>query len=265
MGEVTSLLTPDQTALAGLLVMRLTGLLWTAPLFSAQTVNTRIKVVLLALLTFLMWPAAASAASPGLEFNAATLTAELAVGMTLGLGAAIFIGAAEAAGDMVAVQMGLSGANVLDPMSRTQLPVVGQFMGLFALALILSVGGHVVILGALARSLEIVPPGGAIETAAGIRTMIDLGTSLFVMGLRFAAPMIAAMLIANAALGVLARTTPQMNVLMVAFPVQIAVGLFMLAATLPMVASFFSGFDGMYRGVADDLLGSLAPTTGGVR
>ena len=53
------------------------------------------------------------------------------LGMALGLGAAVFVGAAESTGDMLAVQMGLSGANVLNPISGTSMPILGQFLGLF--------------------------------------------------------------------------------------------------------------------------------------
>lgn len=257
-----TLFTPEQTTVAGLLVFRLTGLVWTAPLFSARTLAARVKVALTGLLAILLYPAAIAAAPAGIEFSAQTVVAELVVGITLGIGAAIFVGAAEAAGDMVAVQMGLSGANVLDPNSATQMPVLGQFMGLFVLALILGVGGHIVILEALAASLERVPSGSVVGLNAGVEAVLALGANLFALGVRFAAPMVAALLISNVALGVMARTTPQLNVLMVAFPIQIAVGLFMLAVTLPMLAGFFSGFNGVYEGVAVDLLGTLAGSNG---
>lgn len=260
-----SLFSPDQTAVAALLAFRLTGLLWTAPLFSAAMIPQQVKVVLLALLTILLFPVAGTFATPGLEVTALTLIGELTVGIMLGLGAAIFTAAAEAAGDLVAIQMGLSGASVMNPTSRQQLPVLGQFMGLFVLTLILSVGGHLVVLGALTRSLEIAPLGSPLEMAAGADAIVMLGGMLFTLGVQFAAPMIGANLIANAALGITARTVPQLNVLMVAFPVQIAVGLFTLAATLPMIAQFFTGFNGMYESVAADLLQSLVPAEGGVR
>jgi len=196
--------------------------------------------------------------------NPASIVAELTVGIILGLGAGIFIASAESAGDAVAVQMGLSGANVLNPVSSTQLPIVGQLLGLFVLTLILSVGGHILILGALARSLEVAPTGAPMAAAAGARAFVGLGSELFVLGLRFAAPAMAAMMIGNAALGVIARTVPQLNVLMAAFPVQIAIGLFTLAATLPLIARFISDFEGHYGEVVSPLLRSLTPIPGGV-
>jgi len=188
----------------------------------------------------------------------ATVVAELCVGLTLGLGAAIFVGAAEAAGDMLAVQMGLSGANVVDPSSQTQLPVLGHLLGLFVTALILATGGHLVILATLHRSLELVPLGQPIDAAGGALVVVGLGGKLLVMGLQFAAPVMGAMVMGNAALGILARTVPQLNVLMVAFPMQIALGLFVLAAALPLMATMFSAWPDQYGGVASTLLQTFA-------
>jgi flagellar biosynthetic protein FliR len=192
-----------------------------------------------------------------------TILTEASVGILLGLGAAVFVAAAEAAGDTLAVQMGLSGANVLDPLSETQMPVLGQLMGLFVLAMIVSVGGHVVILEALVASLHAVPVGSGFDAAGYLGGAVGLGSLLFLLGLRFAAPVVAAMMIGNAALGVLARTVPQLNVLMVAFPLQIAIGLFTLSVSLPLVATFFSSWPVTYVDVVSELLQGLAPAGGG--
>ena len=188
---------------------------------------------------------------------------ELVVGLTLGLGAAIFVAAAEAAGDMLAVQMGLSGANVVDPMSRTRLPILGHFLGLFALTLILATGGHLIILETLAVSFDIVPVGSTMDFTADTFRVTRLGGHLLWLGLKFAAPVVAAMMVGNVALGILARTVPQLNVLMVAFPVQIALGLFVLAGTLPMIAAAFAGWGDQYTELTGDLLHGLAGAAGG--
>lgn len=252
--------TPGAAAVAGLLAMRLTGLLWVAPLFSGRAIPGSVRTALLVCLSFLLWPAASAA--PGAEaarVTGVTVLAELGVGMALGLGAAIFVGAAEAAGDTLAVQMGLSGANVVDPMSQTQLPVLGQLLGLFATALILATGGHLVILGALHRSLEILPPGRPLDVGEGMLAVAALGGTLLELGLRLAAPVVGAMMVGNVALGILARTVPQLNILMVAFPVQIALGLFVLAATLPVMATAFADWPADYGAVVGGLLDALAP------
>lgn len=253
----------EQMGLAALVGMRVTGVVWTAPMFSARTIPFTLKTAVLVLLTVVMMPAAMAGAPGGAVVNPVTVIGELVVGMILGLSAGIFIGAAESAGDMMAVQMGLSGANVLDPLSATHMPIMGQFMGLFALTIILAAGGHTVILESLAGSLQAAPPGAPLDLTAGARAFVELGATLFLLGLRFAAPVVAAMMVGNAVLGILARTVPQMNVLMMSFPLQIAIGLFTLAAAVPLMAQFLGGFDTQYEEVVTPLIQTLAPAPGG--
>jgi flagellar biosynthetic protein FliR len=89
--------------------------------------------------------------------------------------------------------------------------------------------------------------------------VIRLGSTLLALGLRFAAPVVAAVLLANVALGVLSRAVPQLNVLMVAFPVQIAAGLFVLAASLPLLGAVLSGWPDAYGSLSTELIEGLAP------
>ncbi|MEQ8329968.1 MAG: flagellar biosynthetic protein FliR [Longimicrobiales bacterium] len=272
------LFTPSGRAVAALLMLRISALVWTAPVFSARFVPASVKVAVTLVMVALLLPVAGSlaelraaeavaagvpAADALVTITVSAVVAEVLIGIVLGLGAAIFVAAAESAGDMLAVQMGLSGANVLDPMSETQLPVLGQFLGLFVTTLILSVGGHLFILGALATSLEVLPAGAPADLAQGPASVIRLGGLLLSMGMRFAAPVVAAMMIGNAALGILARTVPQLNVLTVAFPVQIALGLIVLGATLPFIASAIGGFGEAYTGLSLELMDGFVPRPAG--
>lgn len=249
-------------AVVALLVMRLSGLILVAPILSAQVVPVRIKTAVLLALTLLLWPAAAAHHIPGVTIDPATVLQEALVGLVLGMGAAIFVSAAELAGDMLAIQMGLSGANLVNPLSETQMPVLGQLMGLTVLAFLVSLGGHVLILQSLSLSLEVLPLGTPLPVEGGVAAVVEVGSILFLLGLRFAAPVVGAMMIGNAALGVMARTVPQLNVLMMAFPLQIAVGLFTLAISLPFVATFFSQWPDAHAEVVDGLLRGLVPAAG---
>ncbi|MGI9625692.1 MAG: flagellar biosynthetic protein FliR [Longimicrobiales bacterium] len=247
----------DGALVWSLLLFRCGGLLLIAPAFSAAVVPVRIKTALALLLTLLMYPSAMAARVPGLAFTPGTMVSELLVGFTIGLGAAVFVGAAEAAGDMMAVQMGLSGASIVDPLSRNQVPVLGQLLGLTVLMLILAADGHVYMLEAVHRSFELIPIGGIANVEGTAANAAHIGSSLFRLGLRFAGPVIGALMVGHVALGVLARTVPQMNVLMMAFPLQIAVGLFVLATTLPAVAAVYTTWPDSYGDLLDQLLGRL--------
>jgi len=235
--------------------MRMTGLMLVAPVLSSRAIPMAIRVAMAVVLTVLLLPLAlppAGAVPPAL--SAGTLTGELAVGVLLGLGAALLLGAAEAAGDMMAVQTGLSGANVLAPGSETQLPVLGQLMGLLVLAAIVSTGGHLLLIQVLGASLELAPPGRLPGLMAGVTETISLGSHLLGIGLVLASPVVAVTLVGNVALGILSRAVPQLNVLMVAFPLQIALGLLVLASSTLLLGSILSGWGEGFAGWAFPLL-----------
>jgi flagellar biosynthetic protein FliR len=186
---------------------------------------------------------------------------EALVGFAIGLGVALVVGAAEAAGDLMAIQIGLSGAAIMDPLNNAQTPVLGQFAQLFAITLLLSLDAHLLMLDALAQSVRAVPVGSALDLQAGLGAMVSLLGTLFALGLQFAAPVIAAVLIANVALALLSRAAPQLNVISVAFPIQITIGLVALAASFGLIATFFTGWAGVYDSMLSHVFGAMnAPT-----
>ena len=199
------------------------------------------------MLTVLLQPVALASLHAAPALAASAFASETLIGLAIGLGVAILVGAAETAGDVMAVQMGLSGAALLDPLDTTQAPVLGTFTRLFATTLLLSLNFHYVMFGALADSTERFPVGAPVSLQGGTLAVLQLGSTLFVLGVRFAAPVIVAVMIANVALAVLGRAAPQLNILTVAFPLQITIGLFALLAALPAMARFFAGWTGTYN------------------
>lgn len=239
---------------AVLLAMRVSGLVLVAPVLSSRAVSRQTKIVVICLLTVLLWPAATRAAGSGAALNASTFVTEWMVGLGLGLGAMILVGAAESAGDMLAIQIGLAGGNVINPMSDNPVPVLGQLLGLFAVTMLLTTGGHHMMLDAFAATLDIIPPGSGISLQEGAFAVVDLGSRLFLLGLRVAAPVIGAVMVGNVVLGVLARTVPQLNVLMVAFPVQIGIGLLTIGFSMPLVASLYGEWPLLYEQVVENIV-----------
>jgi flagellar biosynthesis protein FliR len=241
---------------AALLGFRLTGLIWIAPVFSGRPVPARVKAAILVLFVLLLLPVAQSFVQGRPALTPATVMGELVIGLTLGLGAAVLIAAAESAGDILAIQTGLSGASVVDPMNGTQMPTVGQFLGLVALMVFLGLDGHHVVLGALADSLEIVPVGAAIGNGAGIEQVARIGAVLLELGVRIASPVMGSLIMSNVALGVVARTVPQLNVLMLAFPIQIALGLTALGVSLPVMVTTLEQWPDVYDSLVTWILGA---------
>jgi flagellar biosynthetic protein FliR len=219
-----------------------------------------VKTAITVLLTVLLVPLALRSSLVAPRITPETFIAESLIGFGIGLGAALLVGAASLAGDVMGMQIGLSGASAFDPINNASENVLGTFGNLFAVSLMLAVDAHLVMIDAVARSLSFIPVGTGIH-AAGLLTMVKGGSVLFGLGLQFAAPVIAAVLVANTALAILSRAAPQLNLLSVAFPVQIGVGLTALAACVPFVGAFYHGWSGVYNTTLDHVLSAFVRGT----
>ena len=250
------LFAPGSAQTLVLLGMRVGGLVLVAPIFSSKTMPATVRTVIGILLTVLLQPVALSHTTGIPQITPTTFVSETLIGLALGMGAALLVGAASVAGDIMGMQIGLSGAAVLDPMTNTQENALGSFSALFATTLLLAVDAHLVMIDAIAKSAIVAPIGGTIHFA-GVLTLVKSASVLFGLGLQFAAPVIAAVLVGNTALAILSRAAPQLNVLSVAFPVQIGIGLVGLATAIPFVGAFYHGWSGVYNNSLDKVFAAL--------
>jgi flagellar biosynthetic protein FliR len=222
----------------------------------------RLRTASLVLFAVLLLPTAlASAPHGGVAITPATVFGETLIGFALGLAGALIIAGAEAAGDLLSISIGLSGAAIVNPTQGGQIMVLGQFMQLFALTLLLTSGGHVLMLEALADTFRVLPLGGALSMADGARTLVEAAVTIFSAAVRFAAPVLGAVMLANISLGVLSRAAPQLNIFSVAFPLQIGIGLLVLALTLGVIASAMNQWPGTFATTLENTLRALAPNT----
>lgn len=253
------LFAPGTGATLALFGARVSGLVLVAPVFSSRTLPPMVKAGLVIVLTALLAPVAMRDASATAQPTLGLMLGEALVGFALGMGAALLVGAAEAAGELMAIQIGLSGAALFDPSSGAQVPALGQLMQMMALGVLLALDLHLVMLDALAASTRVLPVGQPVDVAAGAAELVRVGGTLFGLGLRFAAPVIAAVLVANVALAALGRAAPQLNILQLAFPVQIAIGLAALLASLPLIGAVLQGWTATY----DSSVGGVLRALGG--
>lgn len=179
---------------------------------------------------------------------------ELLVGMLIGFIASLALSAIQFAGQLLDINMGLAMVNVLDPMTNTQVPIMGNFLHLIAMLIFLSINGHHMLLRALMDSYALVPVGTAVLSDALSHSLIEVAANLFVVGLKVAAPVLGALFLTTVALGLLNRAVPQMNVFVIGLPVQLAVGVFMLMVALPLYVSFLQV---IFRGMSADILAAL--------
>jgi flagellar biosynthetic protein FliR len=221
-----------------LALARIGGLFLMAPIFASRTAPVRIRAALAFFIAIAMMPVLAkmpeppTAAMGGLVL-AAMLAFETAIGFTIGLVAELTFGAVQMAGQLAGIQMGIGLSNLIDPQTQEHITSLAQWQNLLALLIFLSIDGHHILIRAVADSFTVLPLAGGLPSAAGFGMVIELAGGLFVIALKIAAPVLVLLLLVNAAMGVLAKLIPQLNVFIVGFPLNVAAGLFVLAMSQP--------------------------------
>jgi len=246
LSELASLLAPERVVALVLVLARVVGLAVLAPVLGSRMVPARVRIALVVFLSLAMLPTIAhgSSALPALDSTVELLLAiavETAIGLLLGLVAQLVFGAVQMAGELAGMQMGLGMASLIDPQSHDRVVVLAQWQGAFALLLFLAVDGHHLLIEAVAESFRRVPPGATGIAAAGFGMAVSFAGQLFVLALKLAAPVLILVLLVNAGLGALGKLVPQLNVMVVGFPINVAAGFFILALSQPFALRLLEG------------------------
>ncbi|MCL5256767.1 MAG: flagellar type III secretion system protein FliR [Chloroflexi bacterium] len=173
---------------------------------------------------------------------------EVLVGLLIGFAAHVIYSAVQLAAALIGVQIGFSFPGVIDPAFSSQTSFMDQFYAIFAGLVFLAVNGHHMVLLALQQSFDIVPLGKFVASQNIMDRLVAIFTGSFGVALRIALPVIGALMLADVALGLLARTVPTLNVLVVGLPIKIVIGFVVIGISLPFVASVSSNlFTGMWK------------------
>ncbi|MFN8651595.1 MAG: flagellar biosynthetic protein FliR [Gemmatimonadales bacterium] len=222
---------------------RVAGFFLAVPLWSTIGLPKSIRSAAAVLLTVILIPAVTPVAPIPDDMVAMSLilAGETLMGLAIGLTGAMFLHGITVAGEVASLQMGLSLGQAIGAVPEGSTVGVGQLKGYFASLIYLSLGGHLTLYSALAASFTAVPPGKAVLGIDGARMVAELAGTVFSSGVRAAAPIMVALLLANVALAILGKAVPQLNVMMMAFPVTISLGLIAFGATLPFLAAYIGG------------------------
>lgn len=241
--------------------VRLSGLMATLPILSYPMITTRVRIAIALMMTFLLFPMIEQSA---LQFttNLSLITAtikELTIGLLLGLGTRVIFESFSWAGAVIGRQMGIAMANVMDPTSSGQIPIISQFWLLIVVTYFFTVNGHQMLFETLYRNFETIPVGtGVISNASG-RILMDTGSIAFVNAVQFSSAAIVFLLMVDTAIAFTARIMPQMNIFMVTLPLKITTGLVVLVISLDM---FEMLFDIVYQGIQENLFNTMQALKG---
>lgn len=226
-----------------LLLMRISALMVFFPFFSNAQIPVVVKTALaLALTMFLipMTPKFELGANFGLEYLVLETLSELLFGMCAGVLLMLVFAALQLAGEQISMVMGFSMATVMDPQSGVNSPVISNILGLIALTAFLIFDGHHAILQFIAYSLKFLPLGGFYPNGELLSYTLKGVLSMFMLGFIMSFPIVALSLLSDMIFGMLMKTMPQFNLLVVGFPIKIAVAFAVLIAIISAVVQLFT-------------------------
>ena len=218
---------------------RILALLAAAPPFNNAGLTTRVRLTLgltiaLAISPALPpMPAIEPASGPGLLI----LAQQMIIGLAMGFALRLVFSAIDLAGTMISTQMGLGFATAYDPQTASQTPVVSELIGMLALLMFLAIDGHLMVISTLVQSFTLLPVRLLSISEGSWLNIANAGGIIFSAGVMLALPAVTALLITNVALGVLGRVAPQLNLIVIGFPVTILLGFVALYVGMSYLAA----------------------------
>jgi flagellar biosynthetic protein FliR len=235
-------LTLNEVILFLLVLARVGTAIATFPVFSSANLPAMSKVGAAVFFSLILVPLVSHSALPetlSTEVVILNLCKEIVVGLILGFLSSFLFAAIELAGQLIAIQMGFSMANVIDPLTQNESTVVSQFYNLLAVMIFLALDGHHFLLNGLYQSYSAVPALSAHFGAEISKANMKMMSTLFISAAKIGAPVMVALLLTTIALGIISRALPQMNVFVVGMPLNIGMGLAIIAYGLPIFAIVF--------------------------
>ncbi len=233
--DVVSLLSPEKVVYFVLVMTRLSGMMITAPLISTYPIPHQIKAGLVALIAFLTYPLIAKV-SPiehmPLDLLGLGIMAfkEVVVGAIIGFCMNLIFVSIQIAGQLVSIQMALAMSDILDPVTKTQTPVIGQFYLFIAMIVFLYINGDHYLFTSVLDSYNLIPiDTNFILQGALVEKIIYFTSQIFVIAFSVVMPVYSVLLILEVLLAFTSKMMPQMNIFTLAMPFKIYVGIALMS------------------------------------
>ncbi|MFQ5485480.1 MAG: flagellar biosynthetic protein FliR [bacterium] len=236
-------LSNQQVILYFLGFLRILALISVAPVFGSRAIPFQLKIFLSLLLASILLPVAKNPIPKEELFYPFLLmasTKEVFIGLFFGFNTRLIFEAFQIAGRLIGNQMGLGMAELIDPVSGAQASPIGNFFSMIALVLFLQLNGHHLIINALHDSFSIVPISNqALMSSLTGQKMLTMFSDIFKIAIKLAAPALVTFALLELSMGIIARTSPQMNIFFIALPMRLGLGFIILIVSLPVFYLFF--------------------------
>ena len=195
---------------------------------------------------------------PGSGAGLLLLAQQLLIGFAMGFAMRLVFSAVDLAGNLISLQMGIGFASSYDPQTAGQTAVVSEFLGLLALLVFMAINGHLMVIATLTHSFSVIPIGGPRLAATTWSSLANSAAIVFSAGLFLVLPIIVALMISNLALAILSRAAPQLNLMVIGFPLTIALG---FAALLFGLSYMGTPLQELFENGLQSMLGHFAVVT----
>ncbi len=251
-------LSPAATYTFLLILVRSSAMLVSSPLLSHRGIPAQAKIGFAIFTSLVLVPVTRLPGGPPETLGriADDVFREALFGLGIGLAMNIVFIGLQMAARIIGLQVGFGLGAVFDPITGTEFGVFEQFYSLLATLVFFAINGHHLVIQSLAETLQAVPPGTFDPFALSPSGITSLVAGLTITAVRIAMPVMAALLLTDVGMGIVARTVPQVQILIVGAPVKIGVGLLVLGAALPATMQLMNGvFGATLAGSSRVLLG----------
>jgi len=231
-------LTAEQFETFFLMFLRVTSMLYLFPIFSSKEIPHQLRLGLGALLTFLVFRVVPVPHLTGGAFELIVgAAAQVLLGVIVGFVASLVFVGIQFAGELIDLQVGFAIANVLNPQTQQNITIIGEFQLALATLIFLATNSHYFLIQGIAGSFNLVPLPFINLDPSVAGNVVLFFTQAFLVVFKIAAPSVFALLITNIALAFMAKVAPQMNVIVVGLPIQVSVGMIMMAISIPLIGT----------------------------
>ncbi|MEK7813989.1 MAG: flagellar biosynthetic protein FliR, partial [Candidatus Desantisbacteria bacterium] len=248
-----------------LVFTRISGIFVISPFFGSLSIPLRIKAGLAIFMALLIFPVV----NHTLPHLSGTLgeyyilvISEVFIGIIIGFLCTIIMSAFQVSGEFYSVQMGFGFVNTVDPLSQVEQPIIGQFIGLFAMLIFLIAGGHHLMITAVFNSYEAVPIFSLKASNLVYDKTVSVFCGMFLTALKIAMPIMGVLFLVTLAMGLMAKVAPMMNIMALGWAITIIVGVVTLILVMPLIGQVAQNVFTYVFSDIDELLHAMGRVAG---
>jgi flagellar biosynthesis protein FliR len=243
-----------------LIMIRMSSMMVIAPFYSSGVIPFRIKAILSFFISMIIFPVVAEKTyrlTGDMGQYAVLVIQEVSIGVFIGFLVSVIFASFQLAGEFFSVQIGFGINEVIDPLAQVSIPLVGQLKNLIGLLVFMAINGHHFLIMAVYRSYELAPLMSLSHNATGgmLKYMQYAFSGMFVIALKIALPIVATVFLISVSMGVLSKAAPQMNIMMLGFPLKIMVAFGVILLVSPLIVRVMSvSLDRTFRFISKALI-----------